>query len=197
MFGSFNFIKASNQPFHSFKEKALKAGSIAPEFTIAYTAGIWQEHLIRVQHHDMSLSQLCRKRPLLLSFYSPQWHEYADIQLSLLQKLQKKLEEIQVENLVVTNVEVNQLQEIYERYKLTLNIAADPQNKIASKFGVFQHDFPLQEYVSGIYHNIPFPASFLILPNKTIIHHFFDETFETFLSFKEIEAFVNNYKSQK
>jgi hypothetical protein len=50
---------------------------------------------------------------------------------------------------------------------------------------------------AGISENLPLPASFLVLANGLIIHHFIDTELQSYLSYKEIEVFVNNYKNSK
>jgi peroxiredoxin len=198
MLGSVNFIKPNLNNFQEFRSKALCAGLIAPNFSVPQQNGLWQNlPADLLLHQPISLAYLSQDNPILLSFYSPLWDDYGDIQIVLIQKSYKKLIDLGIDILVVTTVHPDQLPDLARKFKLTLNICFDEGNHIAQQFGVIRDDYPTWQHFSGISGNIPLPASYLILPNGRIIHDFFDENLNTFLSFKEIEAFVNNYRLHK
>ncbi|MFC0181312.1 redoxin domain-containing protein [Pseudarcicella hirudinis] len=134
-----------------------------------------------------------RLRPLVLSFYSPSWSSYGDIHLELLQKAHKRIKDIGAEILILTNVGPENLSRLTQKYKLSINICYDQNNQIARSFGIFSENYPIWKRTTGISEQVPLPATYIIMPNRLIIHDFVDEDFDNFFSIRELEAFIKVY----
>ncbi|MET3125828.1 peroxiredoxin [Arcicella rosea] len=179
------------------RPKALQASNFVPNFKLIKANGRWTTLPKNIEHlPNFALSELMLFRPLVLSFFSPSWNNYAEIHLELMQKAHKRLKNIGADILVLTDVAPDDLDTLVSKYKLTFNICHDQENAIAEKLGVFSKDYPIWHRITGISNEVPLPATFIIVGNLLIIYSFVDDDFESIFSIKEMEAFIKLYRNK-
>ncbi|MEA5403845.1 redoxin domain-containing protein [Arcicella sp. DC2W] len=179
------------------RPRALQASNFVPNFNIIRANGRWANLPKNIDYlPNFTLSELILFRPLVLSFFSPSWNNYAEIHLELLQKAHKRLKNVGAEILLLTDVAPDDLDILVSKYKLTFNICHDQENAIAEELGVFSKDYPIWHRITGISKEVPLPATFIIVGNLLIIYSFVDDDFESIFSIKEMEAFIKLYRNK-
>ncbi|MDI9880628.1 redoxin domain-containing protein [Flectobacillus longus] len=190
------FIKTRKTQLNKLLSSILGAGKQFPTLSFAKENGEWNIDFPEDQQ-QLSLEEIAQGKPILITYYIPEWKEYADQQLWLLQKSVRRLSELGVQILTITNLTCAKIKELKQNKKLTFSIYCDDNQQIAKSIGLLSEHTPCTQMYAGISENIPLPASFLVLANGLIIHHFIDIELQSYLSYKEIEVFVNNYKNSK
>ncbi len=190
------FIKTRKTQLNKLLSKILGAGKQFPSISFAKENGEWNFDFPE-DKQQLSLEEIAQGKPVLITYYVPEWKEYADQQLWLLQKSVRRLSELGVQILTITNLSLPKIKELKQNEKLTFSIYHDDNQDIAKSIGLLSEHTPCTQFYVGIPENIPLSASFLVLANGLIIHHFIDTELQSYLSYKEIEVFVNNYKNSK
>lgn len=124
-------------------EKALKKGDTVPNFSLQDDAG-----------NTVSLQELTKDKPLILSFNRGNWCPFCNIEYAAWQKEQANLDKANFAMIMP------QLQERSAQVKtekgLTYRILADKGNKVATQFGLkFQFTGPLQDIHKAFGMDIP------------------------------------------
>jgi peroxiredoxin len=190
------FIKTRKTQLNKLLSKILGAGEQFPSLSFAKENGEWNIDFPE-DKQQLSLEEIAQGKPVLITYYVPEWKEYAEQQLWLLQKSVRRLSELGVQILTITNLTCSKIKELKQNKKLTFSMYCDNNQEIAKSIGLLTEHAPCTQLYAGISENIPLPASFIVLANGLIIHHFIDIELQSYLSYKEIEVFVNNYKNSK
>jgi peroxiredoxin len=187
------FIKTRKTQLNKLLSKILGAGKQFPSISFAKENGEWNFDFPE-DKQQLSLEEIAQGKPVLITYYVPEWKEYADQQLWLLQKSVRRLSELGVQ-ILDTSLSLPKIKELKQNEKLTFSIYHD--NQVLQKVWGIIRACSLYTVLCRIPENIPLSASFLVLANGLIIHHFIDTELQSYLSYKEIEVFVNNYKNSK
>lgn len=153
----------------------LKTGELAPFFSLAGSSGNW-----RTTNHlgasTLSLLDLIRTKPIVVSFYCPCWGRYAGPYLDTLIRLNEDLQRAGTELVVLSN----ESPKILARQGRTLNFlfAHDADLRVSRQFGVYNEDSPVWDRVSGISDEAFIPALYVIGTDRRIAYHTLDENFD-------------------
>lgn len=156
----------------------LQAGEKAPLFGVhrQRTIGqysIWQPDYSTTLHlHDW-----LQTGPLVIAFYSSGWNAYGKAYLQKLTRLSTRIRETGGNLLVLSPDSVDSLQTLVEQHDLPFTIAQDVNNQIAGKFGIYSTEDPVWNLIAGITEDVPFPALFVVAPNRQIQFSYIDKNF--------------------
>ncbi|MRI31943.1 alkyl hydroperoxide reductase [Endozoicomonas sp. OPT23] len=132
------------------------------------------------QGNQQNLGQLLENGPVVVSFYRGGWCPYCNLELKA---LQEKLPEITAAgaNLVAVSPELPEsVQDTKTANDLSFTVLSDVGNEVAKAFGLV---FTLSEKLQPVYNKfgldiparngdqsweLPFPATFVIQPDKTV-----------------------------
>jgi peroxiredoxin len=151
--------------------RALKAGDVAPEFTLNAPDG-----------NPVSSVDLLKRGPLVISFYRGVWCPYCNLELTALEEALRAFK-AEGANLVAISPQnaVNSRKSIRTN-KLSFPILSDTHNDVAAAFGI---RFALPDYLVDLYKNLkndlpafngdgswtlPMPARYVVGQDGTILY---------------------------
>jgi peroxiredoxin len=152
-------------------QKALKAGNLAPTFTLADPDG-----------HPVSSADLLREGPLVLTFYRGVWCPYCNLELQALQAALPDIRAAGARVLAISPQVAANSRKSVRQNALEFPILSDPHNDVAAAFGL---RFELQDYLVELYKSLkndlpafngepswtlPMPARYVIAPDGTIVY---------------------------
>ena len=151
-------------------DKALKVGATAPEFLLKDSDG-----------RAISLSDVLRNGPLLLTFYRGVWCPYCNMDLQALQAALPEFQKRGAQLLAISPQTAANSRRSQRENNLSFTILSDPHNEVAAQFGLrFELPDTLQDLYKSVLKNdlavvngdsswtLPMPARFLIAKNATI-----------------------------
>ncbi|MFC5411268.1 redoxin domain-containing protein [Larkinella bovis] len=156
----------------------LKPGEKAPLFGVHRQRTIgqyitWQTDYSKTVHlHDW-----LQTGPLVVAFYSSGWNAYGKTYLQKLTRLYAHIREAGGNLLVISPDSTDSLQTLVDQHDLPFTIAQDAENQIAAKFGVHSADDPVWNWIAGITEDVPYPALFLVAPDRQLAFSFLDKDF--------------------
>ncbi len=138
---------------------------------------------------EVSLTELLKTGPVILSFFRGGWCDYCQLELKALQRSASEFEKFQA-SLVGISPSTITIQSITrDNIKLTYTLLSDMGNSVAAKYGL---KFSLTDEIISIFegfgimteelhgqegkeaHNLPIPATFVISPGHDIVYAFAD-----------------------
>ncbi|GAB3246179.1 hypothetical protein GCM10027347_00870 [Larkinella harenae] len=141
-----------------------------------------------------SLHDWLQAGPLVVAFYSAGWNRYGKNYLPKLIQLHTQIQEAGGNLLVLSPDSLDSLQTLADQHDLTFTIAQDVNNQIAEKFGVYSTDDPVWNWIAGITEDVPYPALFVVAPDRQIQFSYIDKDFtEEFPA----EALLNQVQEQQ
>ena len=169
-------------------DKALKAGDIAPDFTLADAAG-----------HDVHLQSLLLEGPVVLTFYRGGWCPYCNIELRGLDRAFDRIRAAGATVVAVSPQAPEHTQETQTKNQLRYPVVSDIGNRVGHQYGVVFRLSPqllalYQQFGHGLdifngpdgSQELPIPATFIITTNGTIHHAFVDADYTKRLDPDEI-----------
>ncbi len=133
---------------------------------------------------------LASNKPLVISFLSEGWNQYA---FEHLQKLRASYQEIVAlggELVVIVQGQTKEVQEFASYFQIPFQLVADPTHTIATQLGLYDEEFPVWESVAGISENVTIPAVYTIGRNGKIVYAAIDKHFDNPFSITEMLASV-------
>lgn len=118
-------------------ERALKAGDRAPDFTLADADG-----------HEVSLSQLLVKGPVVLTFYRGVWCPYCNLDLKALEAASAEIRARGASLAAVSQQTAPNSRKAQRVEGLSFPILADPGGQVGDAFGL---RFQIPEYLKTTY----------------------------------------------
>ena len=144
----------------------LLKGDIVPLFHFN------REAFVSVQHY------LDLQQPLVIAFYDGRKNNIPS--LSALSKLQAQVLENGGNLIVITNNNTRLFRKNLSQLN-NLPVFVDEDNEIAEKFGLFDIENPLTNWLSGIDDiNTSLPALYVVSPDRKIVYHHIDYQFNFF-----------------
>ncbi|MBC8109987.1 MAG: redoxin domain-containing protein [Verrucomicrobia bacterium] len=169
-------------------------GDTAPNFVVNQAEALFQ-HLDTDEIQPISLHSLLAERPLVLSFFDPEWSaSYAELSLAVLERAYSKIRALGGELVVLTPVPVLSLGNLIRKADVSFPIFQDTGKVIAAKYGIYSLRYPAYQRISGIEKDVLLPATFVISQNKKIIHFTVDEKFDNPFITRELLTAVYSVK---
>jgi peroxiredoxin len=178
-----------------FIRKPLAIGDKVPAVELSREAGVWQRlpsHLFGAQ--VITLHDLADYKPLVISFYSPEWGQYSKQHLELLDKSHQKIAGLGGQLLVLTSLPADQIPDLVRTQGLQFNLVHDTDNQIAEQLGVYSKIHPLWQLVAGVDADVSFPATFAVAQNGAVVYDFVSEDLESFFQVRDVLTAVYSVK---
>jgi peroxiredoxin len=153
-------------------DKALTVGATAPDFSLQDSEG-----------HAITLADVLRKGPLILTFYRGVWCPYCNMDLQALQTALPEFQKRGAQLLAISPQTASNSRRSQRENKLSFPILSDPCNAVAAQFGLrFELPATLHDLYKNVFKNdlavvngdaswtLPMPARFLIAKNRTICY---------------------------
>jgi peroxiredoxin len=151
--------------------RALKAGDVAPEFTLDNPDG-----------EPVSSAQLLERGALVISFYRGVWCPYCNLELQALEDALAAFKEQGAELVAISPQNAVNSRKSIRTNQLSFPILSDSHNDVAAAFGI---RFALPDYLVDLYKNLkndlpafngdqswtlPMPARYVIGQDGTILY---------------------------
>jgi peroxiredoxin len=177
--------------FHVQPGQPLSKGDQAPAIFLPAGLGKWTGSLAEIAlHAKITLSDIVSSRPLVISFYSPQWNSYGHQHMQSLVHLYTQVKALGGEMLVLTPEPLAQIHRLVNQYQIPFSITHDADNLIAYLFGVYDTQNPVWQRIAGITADVPVPATFVIASNGQITAAFIDSDFHDTLPARPVLSAV-------
>jgi len=188
-----------NRPRNNhFIPRPLGIGESVPDFKLSRQTGVWQQlpaHLFSSQ--AISLTNLIDHKPLVISFYSPEWGDYSQTHLDMLDKAHQKISGLGGQLLVLTHLSVNAITQLINTHGLKFNLVTDTDNEIAERLGAYSAAYPLWQQVSGINEAVPAPATLVVAPTGVVVHSFHSPYLSEWFDIREVLTAVYTVKDMR
>lgn len=181
----------SSLPKSYQKIQPLKNRDTIPAIRINCELGVWQHLPSGLQAaSSIYLHQLVQEGPLVISTYSPDWNEYGERHLQLLNSVYPRIRALGGNLLLLTTEYFKNIVHTIQEYDLEFNILQDYENRISESLGVYSKYEPVWDRIAGISEDVPFAATFVVNADRRIVYDYVDRDFEFIVSDKEIEKAV-------
>jgi peroxiredoxin len=152
-------------------QRALKVGDQAPSFTLKDPEG-----------NAVSSSALLAGGALIVSFYRGVWCPYCNMELQALEAARPEFERLGAKLVAISPQTPVNSRKSGRQNKLNFPILSDPNNEVASAFGL---RFALPDYLVELYKSLknelpafngdpswtlPMPGRFVIAPDRMIVY---------------------------
>jgi peroxiredoxin len=190
----FDLSEIVAEPDFAFKPykplRPVKTGNYLPAFNLQNNYGRWQHFFNGAETHGALLLRQLLSKPLVISFYSPQWQQHGLDQLKQLNAIQSEIKASGGNLLVITAEKENQLEKLVWENNLSLNFYFDAKHEIAQSLRIYADSDPVWNRFSGIDTNIPLLATYVIDASKQVVYDHVHFDFDHTISTKEIIAAV-------
>ena len=158
---------------------ALGVGDTVPDFELPDAMG-----------RTVSLSEMLRSGPVVLTFYRGSWCPYCNTELRALQAALPDVEAARARMIAVSPQTPDSSMTIVDRQNLTFPVLSDAGNRVARTFGlVFRVDDETREKYRGFgvdlarsngddSWELPVPATYVIAPDRTITYAFVEADYK-------------------
>jgi peroxiredoxin len=150
-------------------ERALGVGDSAPEFSLANGVG---EHV--------SLRELLRAGPVVITFYRGAWCPYCNLHLRAYQEVLGEIHDLGAELVGISPQLPDNSLSTAERNALRFEVLSDVGNRVARQFGIaygvpaevreFHTQVPERNGDGSV--ELPLPATYLVSPDRLIRYAF-------------------------
>jgi len=168
----------------------VKAGNYLPAFNLKGEYAHWQHFFNGAETHGPVLLRKLLNKPLVISFYSPEWKQHSLEQLKQLNTVHNEVRAAGGNLLVITAEKDNKLEKLVWENNLSLNFYFDPANDIARDFRIFSDTDPIWNKFSGIDTNVPLPATYVLDASRQVVYDHLNLNVDEPLSVKGIIAAV-------
>lgn len=179
-------------------ERALKAGAMAPDFTLPDMHG-----------NKVQLSALLAKGPVVLSFYRGGWCPYCNLELRALQQVLPQLQQLGASLVAVSPQKPDESLSTAEKNALSFPVLSDLASAVASSFGItfdlaeelrpiyteFNHPLPQKNGVDSW--ALPIPATYVIDQKGKILLSFVDVDYRNRLEPSEVITTLSSIQASK
>ena len=172
----------------SFRSKPAEPGETFADFYLKADHGYWEGKPTFISSNNLITEKQLFKKPLVLAFYSAEWKRHGLQQLKTLNALQKDINLLGGQLLVIADTDLRTLRQIMLEHNLSLNIYADPKNIIAENLGIYNAADPVYNRISGIDNNAPLLATYVITSARKITFKFIDGLDDSFPAEKLLAA---------
>jgi peroxiredoxin len=150
--------------------KPIHTGNYLPNFTLQSSYTRWQHFFNGVETHGAILLKQLLSKPLVISFYSPQWQQHGLAQLKQLNAIQSEIRANGGNLLIITSEKKSSLEKLVWENNLSLNFYFDAQHEIAQNFRIYSDADPIWNKFSGIDTNVPLPATYVLDAARQVVY---------------------------
>ncbi|GAB3934656.1 redoxin domain-containing protein [Mucilaginibacter myungsuensis] len=157
--------------FRKYKPlRPVRTGNSLPGFNLRSGYNNWQHFFNGAEiHGPIQIRQLLNK-PLVISFYSPQWQQHGVDQLKQLNALQTEIKANGGNLLIVTPEKEAALEKLAWDNSLSLNFYFDADHELAQSLRIYSDADPIWNRFSGIDENVPLAATYVLDTNKQVVY---------------------------
>jgi peroxiredoxin len=170
--------------------KPVRTGNYLPNFTLQGTYTRWQHFFNGAETHGAILLKQLLSKPLVISFYAPQWQQHGLDQLKQLNAIQSEIKANGGNLLIITTEKQDALEKLVWENNLSLNFYFDSTHEIAQSLRIYSDADPVWNRFSGIDVNVPLPATYVLDAARQVVYHHVD--FSAALSNRDIISAVYN-----
>ncbi len=178
-----------------FRSKPAEPGDTFADFYLKADHGYWEGKPTFISNNNLITEKQLFKKPLVLAFYSPEWKNYGLQQLKTLNNLQKEINLLGGQLLVIADTDLRALRRLIVEHDLKLNIYSDPNYTIAENLGIYNAADPVYNRISGIDNNAPLLATYVITPARKISFKYIDGLADGFPAEALLSAVVTSRTS--
>lgn len=172
--------------------KPVRTGNYLPNFTLQSGYARWQHFFNGAETHGAVLLRQLLSKPLVISFYSPQWQQHGVDQLKQLNAIQAEIKANGGNLLIITAEKEPALEKLAWENSFSLNFYFDANYEIAQSLRIYADSDPVWNRFSGIDTNVPLLATYVIDAARQIVYDHVNFDFADNIPTKEIIAAVYN-----
>lgn len=150
--------------------KPVRTGNYLPNFTLQSTYTRWQHFFNGAETHGAILLKQLLSKPLVISFYSPQWQQHGLNQLKQLNAIQSEIKANGGNLLIITSEQQDSLEKLVWENNLSLNFYFDNTHEIAQGLRIYSDADPVWNRFSGIDINVPLPATYVLDAARQVVY---------------------------
>ncbi|MDF1618748.1 peroxiredoxin-like family protein [Petrocella sp. FN5] len=173
------FDKAIKELDQSVKIMGIKAGHMAPNFTLKNHLG-----------DEVELQSVLEEGPVVLTFYRGAWCPYCNLQLKAYQNVLTKIEALGAKLIAISPQKPDDSLSIIEKHQLSFPVLSDMGLTVSKKYNIV---YALPEYLQKAYKTLgldletlngdgswqlPFAATFIINQQGLICYAFIDADYK-------------------
>jgi peroxiredoxin len=170
--------------------KPVRTRNYLPNFNLQSTYTRWQHFFNGAETHGAILLRQLLSKPLVVSFYSPQWQQHGVDQLKQLNAIQSEIRANGGNLLIITSEKQDSLEKLMWENSLSLNFYFDTAHEIAQNLRIYSDADPVWNRFSGIDINVPLPATYVLDATRQVVYDHVD--FDAALSTRDIISAVYN-----
>ncbi|PTR01610.1 peroxiredoxin [Mucilaginibacter yixingensis] len=178
-FPNFELIEIVNElelPFNKRRPlQPLKTGAVVRNFGLDKAFNNWRHFYNGSASYGHLLVRKLLSKPLVISFWSPQWGEYGVSHLRQLNNLQQEIRALGGNLLIITSdATPKQIEDITWANSLSLSFYIDADNTLGKAFGIYSEQNPAWNRYSGIDNNISLLATYVLDAGQQVIYDHID-----------------------
>jgi peroxiredoxin len=150
--------------------RPVRTGNYLPGFTLQAAYARWQHFFNGAETHGAILLRQLLSKPLVISFYSPQWQQHGLDQLKQLNAIQSEIKASGGNLLIITAEKEPALEKLVWENNLSLNFYFDANYEIAQSLRIYADSDPVWNRFSGIDTNVPLLATYVLDANKQVVY---------------------------
>ena len=150
-------------------QQSVKSGEQAPDFTLPDVFG-----------NAVTLSELLKQGPVVVTFYRGEWCPFCNVQLRAYQRILPQIQSLGATLVAISPQTPDHSLSTVEQKELTFTVLSDVGNQVARAYRIV---FTLEERIRPLYTTIgsdlptfngdaswelPMPATFLVAQDKTV-----------------------------
>lgn len=170
----FDLSEIIHEPDFTFRQyqplRPVKTGNYLPNFALNNTHAHWQYFFNGAETQGPVLLRQLLNKPLVISFYSPQWQQHGVDQLKKLNAIQHEIKASGGNLLIITTGRRQELEKLVWENHLSLNFYFDRTHEIARALRIYAETDPVWNRFSGIDTNVPLLATYVIDPSRQVIY---------------------------
>ncbi len=175
-------------------EKSLRRGDIIPPFTLPNASG-----------EEVSSEGLLHKGLLVISFYRGNWCPYCNLELRALQEHLPRIREYGAQLIAISPQLPDESLTIKEKQSLDFEVLSDVGNRVAKQFGLVysvaqklraiyrEYGIDIPEHNGDESYELPFPATYIIGQDGTILQSFVDADYTRRMEPADIVEYLRLY----
>jgi peroxiredoxin len=170
----FDLSEIIQEPDFAFKPQQsltpVRTGNRLPG--LAFKSGYkhWQQFFNGAETHGPVILRQLLNKPLVISFYSPEWQQHATDQLKQLNSIRSEMMARGGNLLVIAAGRDRELEKLVWDNSLSLIFYFDSTHEIARSLRIFDETKPAWSWFSGIDINVPLPATYVIDASGQVVY---------------------------